>query len=100
MFRQVAREFRERYGVRWLPPLGFQNTYAIAVRRETAQRLGLARSATSPGSRTPDGRAHADFIGRADGLPGLEKAYGLRFRAVRALLPAVKYQALAAARWM
>jgi osmoprotectant transport system permease protein len=35
-----------------------------------------------------------DFIGRADGLPGLTHAYGLHFRDVRALLPAVKYQAL------
>ena len=39
VYQQVAREFRERYGVRWLPPLGFQNTYAIAVRRETARKL-------------------------------------------------------------
>ena len=37
-----------------------------------------------------------DFIGRADGLPGLSGAYGLHFQAVRALLPAVKYRALAA----
>jgi osmoprotectant transport system permease protein len=37
-----------------------------------------------------------DFIGRPDGLPGLAKAYGIRFRSVRALLAAVKYQALAA----
>jgi osmoprotectant transport system permease protein len=37
-----------------------------------------------------------DFIGRPDGMPGLEKAYGIRFRSVRALLAAVKYQALAA----
>src|SRR3712207_8090077 len=38
----------------------------------------------------------ADFIGRPDGLPGLQRVYGFRPRAVRALLPAVKYQALAA----
>src|SRR5439155_9348385 len=37
-----------------------------------------------------------DFTGRADGLPGLQRAYALRFRDVRALGPAVKYQALAA----
>src|SRR6185369_17338942 len=37
-----------------------------------------------------------DFIGRADGLPGLQRAYGLRFKDTRALGPAVKYQALAA----
>jgi osmoprotectant transport system permease protein len=97
VYRQVAREFRTRYGTRWLPPLGFQNTYAIAVRRETARRhqlrtlSDLARvSATMRAGLTPD------FIGRPDGLPGLAKAYGIRFRSVRALLAAVKYQALAA----
>ena len=37
VYRRVAREFRERYGARWMPPLGFQNTYAIAVRREAAR---------------------------------------------------------------
>jgi osmoprotectant transport system permease protein len=37
----------------------------------------------------------ADFIGRPDGLPGISRAYGLKFREVRPLLPAVKYQALA-----
>jgi osmoprotectant transport system permease protein len=37
-----------------------------------------------------------DFIGRPDGFPGLQKAYGLALRDIRALLPAVKYRALAA----
>jgi osmoprotectant transport system permease protein len=97
VFRQVAREFRERYGVRWLPPLGFQNTYAIAVRRETARKLNLATlSDLARVSRTLKAGLTPDFIGRADGLPGLEKAYGVGFGSVRALLPAVKYQALAA----
>jgi osmoprotectant transport system permease protein len=42
VYAQVAREFRRRYGARWLPPLGFEDTYAIAVRRQTAESLGLA----------------------------------------------------------
>jgi osmoprotectant transport system permease protein len=97
VYRRVALEFERRWGVRWLPPLGFENTYAIAVRRETAQRYGLrtlsdlARAA--PGlvaGFTPD------FIGRPDGLPGLRRAYDLQPREVRSLLQAVKYQALAA----
>lgn len=97
VYRQVAREFRRRFGVRWLPPLGFQNTYAIAVRRETARRLGLATLGDlARVSRTLRAGLTPDFIGRPDGLPGLEKAYDVRFRSVRALLPAVKYQALAA----
>jgi len=96
-FATVSREFARRYGVRWLPPLGFQNSYAVAVRRESAERLGLRT--LSDLARAAPGLAAgltADFIGRPDGLPGLERAYGLRFRAVRPLLPAVKYQALAA----
>ena len=96
VFERVSREFRERYGVRWLPPLGFENTYAIAVRRETAERLEL-RTLTDLAAAGPTLRAGLtpDFIGRADGLPGLAAAYGLRFAEVRALLPAVKYRALA-----
>jgi osmoprotectant transport system permease protein len=97
VFAQVSREFETRFGVRWLPPLGFQNTYAIAVRRETAQRLGLhTLSDLARDGPTLRAGLTPDFIGRDDGLPGLKRAYGLSFREVRALLPAVKYQALAA----
>ncbi len=95
-FAHVMRESAERFGVRWLPPLGFQNGYAIAVRTETATRLGLgtlsdlARSAS-----TLVGGLTSDFLGRPDGLPGLAREYGLQLREVRPLAPAVKYIALA-----
>ena len=99
VFQRVSREFRLRFGVRWLPPLGFENSYAIAVRRATADSLhlvtltDLARAGASlRAGFTPD------FLGRADGLPGLERAYGVAFGDVRTLVPAVKYQALAAGR--
>jgi osmoprotectant transport system permease protein len=96
VFARVQRAFEEQFGVRWLPPLGFENTYAIAVRRETADRFGLrtlsdlARVAPQlPAGLTPD------FIGRPDGLPGLRRAYGMRFGDVRPLAQALKYRALA-----
>ena len=95
VFAEVSRVFAERYHVRWLPPLGFENTYAIAVRRRTADSLGLV----SLSDLAERGRGFiagftADFIGRPDGLPGLREAYGLVLDDVRALLPAIKYQAL------
>ncbi|MGH7519416.1 MAG: glycine betaine ABC transporter substrate-binding protein [Gemmatimonadales bacterium] len=97
-FDRVSREFARRWGLRWLPPLGFENTYAIAVRRETASRLGLATlSDLARAAPRLTAGLTPDFIGRADGLPGLAHAYGMRFAAVRSLVPAVKYQALAAA---
>jgi osmoprotectant transport system permease protein len=97
VFARVAIAGNDRDGVRWLPPLGFDNTYAIAVRRGTADSLHLATLSdlARVGPRLRGGLT-PDFIGRPDGLPGLQRAYGLRLAGVRALLPAVKYQALAA----
>ena len=82
VFDRVSREFRRRWNVRWLPPLGFENTYAIAVTRgDRAPATAWRRSATWRGS-SGSLRAGltADFIGRPDGLPGLTQAYGVRFR--------------------
>jgi osmoprotectant transport system permease protein len=96
VFARVAEEFPRRFGVRWLPPLGFENTYAIAVRRETARRFSL--STLSDLARAAQGLTAgltADFIERKDGLPGLRSAYGMSFKSVRPLGQAVKYQALA-----
>jgi osmoprotectant transport system permease protein len=96
VYAHVAREFASRYGMRWLPPLGFQNSYAIAVRTSTAAQYHLRTMsdlARESGHLTAG--FTADFIGRPDGLAGLARAYGVRPRAVRPLAPAVKYQALA-----
>jgi osmoprotectant transport system permease protein len=95
-FRRVSRVFRDRWGIRWLPPLGFENTFAISVRPETADSLGLRTlSDLAAVAGTLTAGMSPDFIGRADGLEGLRGAYGLEPRQVRPLLQAVKYQALA-----
>jgi osmoprotectant transport system permease protein len=95
VFDTVAREFRARFDLQWLPPLGFENTYAMSVRTELAERLGLRTlsdfAAVSRGMRAG---FTADFIGLPDGLPGLRAAYGIEPGTVNALAPAVKYQAL------
>jgi len=96
-YARVARASAARYRVRWLPPLGFENRFALAVRPETARRYGL-RTLSDLARAAPAlaGAFSSDFLGRADGLPGLARAYGLRLRSVRPLAPAVKYQAVAA----
>ena len=98
VFAHVAGAFASRYGARWLPPLGFQNTFALAVRPDTARQHRLrtlsdlaSASATLTGGFTPD------FVQRPDGLEGLARVYGasIRPRTIRPLMPALKYQALA-----
>jgi len=96
VFAHVARRFSDVYGVRWLPPLGFQNTYAIAVTERVAAEHRLRTlSDLARESASLTAGFTADFIGRPDGLAGLRGAYGLAPKAVRPLAPAVKYQALA-----
>jgi len=95
VFRHVATVFPTRFDTHWLPPLGFENTYAIAVRAETAAAYGL-RTLTDLSRVAPRLTAGLtpDFVGRADGLPGLEAEYHLHFAQVRSLLQSVKYNAL------
>lgn len=96
VFARVSRRFQAEFGVLWLPPLGFQNTFAIAVTRQTAARLHLRTlSDLARESSHVTAGFTADFIGRPDGLAGLRKVYGLAPAGVKPLAPAVKYQALA-----
>jgi osmoprotectant transport system permease protein len=89
---------RERLKPRGLvlsAPLGFDNTYALAVRRDTAVRLGLR--AISDLARHPGLTAAFDpgFLERQDGWPGLRRHYGLELAAVRVMEHALTYSALA-----
>lgn len=96
VFSHVETRFRSQYGLVWLPPLGFENTYAIAVRKETAAKYHLRTlSDLAREGMNLNAGLTSDFIGRSDGLKGLSAAYGLKFRQVRSLSPALKYQALA-----
>ncbi|MCZ6670677.1 MAG: hypothetical protein O6947_06590, partial [Acidobacteria bacterium] len=93
----VRREFLRRYDLHWLPPLGFENSYELAVPSGLARELGL-RTISDLAKVSDRFRAGLgyEFIEREDGLPGLKRRYGLEFGHVRALQQALKYQAAAA----
>ena len=77
----VAREYARRWKIAWLPPLGFENAFALVMRGDEARRLGIAR--ISDLARHPDltpGFGY-EFVERADGWAGLAAAYGLAFTA-------------------
>jgi len=95
VYRRVSSVFRERWGIRWLPPLGFENTYAITLPRALAEEreIRTISDLAREGSDLVAGFS-PDFLGREDGLPGLRAAYSLELDQVRSLLQAVKYTAL------
>ncbi|MDX1636671.1 MAG: ABC transporter permease/substrate-binding protein [Balneolaceae bacterium] len=41
IYRYVNEESRRRFNLSWLPPFGFENSYALMMRREHANRLGI-----------------------------------------------------------
>lgn len=42
-YRIVQREFKKQFGLIWLKPLGFNNTYTLTMRREQAEKLSIRR---------------------------------------------------------
>lgn len=77
-------------------PLGFNNSYALAMREERAQALGirsLGDLAKHPALKLG---LSQEFIGRADGWPGLQAAYGLRLATPSGLDHGLAYEAMAA----
>ncbi len=94
VLNHVRSEFRKRWNLWWLAPLGFDNSYALALRRDRAQTLNI-QTITDLVSSAPILKAGFgyEFIERADGLPGLNQLYGLKFREVIGMQQAMKYQA-------
>src|SRR5580658_720306 len=76
----VRTLYASRYSVTVAPPLGFENTFAMVVRGDDAQRLHLT-TLSQAAQFTPQWRLGVgyEFEQRPDGLPGLSAAYGLRF---------------------
>jgi osmoprotectant transport system permease protein len=82
-------------GVRSLGPLGFQNAYALAVRRDTATRFGLR----SVGDLAPHAAGMAlgadyEFLSRRE-WTAVRTTYGLRFGRTASFDPALLYEAVA-----
>ncbi|HET7668790.1 MAG TPA: glycine betaine ABC transporter substrate-binding protein [Burkholderiales bacterium] len=78
--------------------LGFNNSYALAMREDRAQALGVAR--LSDLARHPTLRLglSQEFIGRADGWAGLKQAYALPHGTPGGLDHGLAYEALDAGR--
>ena len=75
-------------------PLGFNNSYALAVRSSDAREKSLVR--ISDLGRHPELRLglSQEFLGRADGWPNLQRAYGLGFPPPKGLDHGLAYEAI------
>jgi osmoprotectant transport system permease protein len=84
-----------RKGIEMTDPLGFDNTYALAVSAGVAGQHHLAT--ISDLARVPDLRLglSPEFLGRSDGFPALAARYGLSTAHVEPMDHGLAYEALA-----
>jgi osmoprotectant transport system permease protein len=91
----LARELARRDGVRVLGTLGFENAYALAMKRSRAAQLGISAigdlSAAAPRLRLG---SDIEFLSRPE-WRSVAAAYRLRFGATRSYSPTFMYRAIA-----
>ena len=94
-YLRVAREFRQRWNLVWLQPFGFENSYELAMRGPTAERMGI-RSISDLIAHQDEIRAGLshEFLNREDGYPGLAAAYGLDLPNLNGLEHGLAYEAI------
>jgi osmoprotectant transport system substrate-binding protein len=97
VFRRVQEEYRARFKVEVMPPLGFNNTFAMIVRGDDADKLHLQKvSDVAPIAAKWRAGFGYEFMERPDGYRGWMAAYGLHFASEPRILDlGLLYRALA-----
>lgn len=95
VYKTIKKEMKQKYNIEVLDQMAFNNTYALAVTKETAEQYNL--KTISDLTRVSNELTIAptlEFINREDGLPGLKKAYGLEFKDTIGIDGSPRYTAL------
>mgnify|MGYP000945862550 FL=1 len=95
MLSKLQEEYEKEFDMTWIGLYGFNNTYAVVTTKEAADQYQL--ETCSDLAKVSDQLVfggNPDYIERADGFPGLSKAYGLSFKAVKDIDIGLKYEAL------
>ena len=82
VYQRVKQGYAQRFNLEVTEPLGFENTFAMVVRADDAQRLHLRNTSDivpfAPKMRAGFGY---EFLERPDGFRGWSQLYGLQFAA-------------------
>lgn len=81
IYADVKKHYEEKLGLTLLKPTAINNGYAIILLPEKAAEFKLKTlSDLGPASKDLTFGAEGTFGERKDGLPGLEKVYGIKFK--------------------
>lgn len=80
LYQRVKQQYAQRFHLEVTEPLGFENTFAMVIRSDDAQRLQL-RTTSDIAAIAPRWRIGVgyEFLERPDGFPGWSARYHLHF---------------------
>ena len=91
----TVREMADKFNLRVLEPLGFNNTYCLAVRPDTAKQYNL--KTFSDLAKVSSGLIFGggfEILNRNDGIPNLKKVYTMSFLEEKAIDGVLRYIAI------
>ncbi|AEM79168.1 glycine betaine ABC transporter substrate-binding protein [Thermoanaerobacter wiegelii] len=94
-YETVKKEYKDKWNIVWLKPLGFNNTYTLAVKDELAKQYNL--KTFSDLAKISDKLilgATMEFLERPDGYPGLQKVYNFKFKDAKSMDSGIRYTAI------
>lgn len=92
---KLQEEYQDKFQMTWVGLYGFNNTYALAVRKEIAEQYQLKTcSDLAKVSKELVFGGNPDYIEREDGFRGVCKAYGMEFKDVKDIDIGLKYKAM------
>ncbi|MDP9355511.1 MAG: quaternary ammonium transporter [Chloroflexota bacterium] len=96
VYDRVAQEYKDQFNLVLLEQVPFNNTQALAVKREFAEERGISTiSQLVEIANELTISAPVDFPERQDGMIGLQRVYGdFEFGEILGVAPGIKYQAI------
>ena len=91
---QQLEDLLKQNGIGMSKSLGFNNTYALGMRKDRAQELGITKISDLTRHSNLNFGFGNEFMQRADGWPGLKETYGLNPASVVGLDHDIAYQQL------
>lgn len=95
IWKQLHEEYAANYNMSWVGEYGFNNTYAVVVRSDIAEKYNLTKTSDlAPVADQLIFGGNSDYIERDDGFKKVCKEYGLEFADVKDIDIGLKYEAL------
>lgn len=94
-YTNAAKLLQEQFKMTFLEPMAYENTYALAMKKDFAQANGITTiSDLMKISDQVKAGFTLEFIDRSDGYKGIQATYHLNFPSVQSMEPALRYQAI------